>query len=49
MRRCSGRGPRRARVHRPVAVKGAQPGDVLEVRILDVNPSPCANPKYGRF
>ena len=31
----------------PVAVKGAQPGDVLEVRILDVKPRPCANPKYG--
>jgi acetamidase/formamidase len=30
----------------PVAVKGAQPGDVLEVRILDVKPRPCANPKY---
>ncbi len=30
----------------PVAVKGAQPGDILEVRILDVTPRPCANPKY---
>ena len=30
----------------PVAVKGAQPGDVLEVRILDVKPRPSANPKY---
>lgn len=25
----------------------AQLGDVLEVRILDVKPRPCANPKYG--
>jgi acetamidase/formamidase len=31
----------------PVAVKSAQPGDVLEVRILDVKPRPCTNPKYG--
>ena len=30
----------------PVAVKGAEPGDILEVRILDVKPRPCANPKY---
>ena len=30
----------------PVAVKGAEPGDILEVRILDVRPRPCANPKY---
>jgi acetamidase/formamidase len=30
----------------PVAVKGAQPGDVLEVRILDVAPRPSHNPKY---
>ena len=30
----------------PVAVKGAAPGDILEVRILDVRPRPCANPKY---
>src|SRR5499425_2880567 len=30
----------------PVAVKGAMPGDVLEVRILDVKPRPCANPQY---
>jgi acetamidase/formamidase len=30
----------------PVAVKGAQPGDVLEVRILDVKPRPSANPKF---
>lgn len=31
----------------PVAVKGAEPGDILEVRILDVAPRPCANPKYA--
>lgn len=31
----------------PVAIKGAQPGDVVEVRILDVRPRPCANPKYS--
>lgn len=30
----------------PVAVKGAEPGDILEVRILDVTPRPSANPKY---
>lgn len=30
----------------PVGVKGAEPGDILEVRILDVKPRPCANPKY---
>lgn len=30
----------------PVAVKGAQPGDVLEVRIIDVRPRACANPLY---
>ena len=30
----------------PVAVRGAEPGDVLEVRILDVRPRPCANPRY---
>ena len=30
----------------PVAVKGAVPGDILEVRILDVKPRPCANPKF---
>jgi acetamidase/formamidase len=31
----------------PVAVKGAEPGDILEVRILDVRPRPCANPKFA--
>jgi len=30
----------------PVAVLGAEPGDILEVRILDVKPRPCANPKF---
>jgi len=31
----------------PIAIEGAQPGDVVEVRILDVRPRPCANVKYG--
>ncbi len=30
----------------PVAVKQAQPGDVLEVRILDIVPRPSRNPPY---
>ena len=30
----------------PVFVRGAQPGDILEVRILDCVPRPSANPKY---
>lgn len=30
----------------PVFIKGAAEGDVLEVRIVDVMPRPCANPKY---
>jgi acetamidase/formamidase len=30
----------------PVAVLGAEPGDVLEVRILDVRPRPSANPDF---
>jgi acetamidase/formamidase len=30
----------------PVAVKGAMPGDILEVRIIDVKPRPCANAQY---
>jgi acetamidase/formamidase len=30
----------------PVAVKGAAPGDVLEVRILDVKPRPSGNPAH---
>jgi acetamidase/formamidase len=33
-------------LHRAGGVKGAQPGDILEVRILDVKPRPCANPKF---
>ena len=31
----------------PVAVRGAEPGDVLEVRILDVTPRACCNPTYA--
>src|SRR3984957_6530129 len=31
----------------PVAVKDAQPGDVLEVRILDIVPRPSRNPHYA--
>ncbi len=30
----------------PVFVRGAEPGDILEVRILDVVPRPSANPKF---
>jgi acetamidase/formamidase len=30
----------------PVFVKGAAPGDILEVRILDMYPRPCANPAH---
>lgn len=30
----------------PVYVRGAEPGDILEVRIIDVYPRPSANPKY---
>ncbi|HTV21187.1 MAG TPA: acetamidase/formamidase family protein, partial [Polyangiaceae bacterium] len=30
----------------PVAIKNAQPGDVLEVRILDVKLRPCKNANY---
>jgi acetamidase/formamidase len=30
----------------PVAVRGAAPGDILEVRILDVHPRPSANPAH---
>ena len=33
-----------ARARSPSA--GAEPGDILEVRILDVRPRPCANPQY---
>lgn len=31
----------------PIAIKGAQPGDVVELRILDVWPRPCANANFG--
>jgi acetamidase/formamidase len=31
----------------PVYVRGAEPGDILEVRIMDVKPRPCANPAYA--
>ncbi len=31
----------------PVYVKGAEPGDILEVRILDIRPRPSANPAYA--
>ncbi|GGC13266.1 transcriptional regulator [Oxalicibacterium flavum] len=31
----------------PVYVRDAEPGDVLEIRILDVMPRPAANPKYA--
>ena len=30
----------------PVLVQGAEPGDVLEVRIVDVTLRPCANPTF---
>ena len=30
----------------PVHIKGAEPGDILEVRIIDVTPRPSANPLY---
>ena len=31
----------------PIYVRGAEPGDILEVRIIDVKPRPSANPKYS--
>ena len=31
----------------PVSVRGAEPGDILEVRIIDVKPRPSANPEYN--
>ena len=31
----------------PVYVEGAEPGDVLEVQILDLRPRPCANSKFA--
>jgi acetamidase/formamidase/AraC-like DNA-binding protein len=30
----------------PVYVRGAKPGDILEVEILDIHPRPCANPAF---
>src|SRR5688572_12366520 len=30
----------------PIAVRGAEPGDVLEVRIVDVRPRPSGNPAH---
>ena len=30
----------------PVAIENAEPGDILEVRILDLKPRPCANSTY---
>jgi acetamidase/formamidase len=30
----------------PVYIRGAEPGDILEVRIIDVKPRPCANPAH---
>ena len=30
----------------PIAIEHAEPGDVLEVRIVDVRPRPCANVQY---
>jgi acetamidase/formamidase/AraC-like DNA-binding protein len=31
----------------PVFVRGAEPGDVLEIQILDIRPRPCANPRFA--
>jgi len=31
----------------PVYVRNAEPGDILEVRIMDVKPRPSANPSYA--
>lgn len=34
----------------PIAIEGAEPGDVIEVRIIDAYPRPSASPAYeGRF
>jgi acetamidase/formamidase len=30
----------------PIAIRGAKEGDILEVRVLDMYPRPCANPKF---
>ena len=31
----------------PVYIRGAEPGDILEVRIINVKPRPCGNPAYA--
>lgn len=31
----------------PIAVQGAMPGDVIEVRILDLKPRPSGNPRFA--
>jgi acetamidase/formamidase len=31
----------------PVLIRDAEPGDVLEVRILDIGPRPCRNPAFA--
>jgi acetamidase/formamidase/AraC-like DNA-binding protein len=31
----------------PIAIRGAEPGDVVEIRILDARPRPCANARYA--
>ena len=31
----------------PIHVRGAEPGDILEVEFLDIRPRPCANPAYA--
>lgn len=34
----------------PIAIEGAEPGDIIEVRVIDMWPRPSANPAYaGRF
>ncbi len=30
----------------PIHVRGAEPGDVLEIELLDIRPRPCANPAF---
>ena len=46
--RCSGAAPAKASACTSArgrsTSRGAEPGDILEVRILDVKPRPCANP-----
>ena len=50
MRRCFGRGAGEGLgVHLltgPIYIEGAEPGDILEVRILDVRLRPSANPNH---